>query len=465
MTFTASIDISTLREAIDQSWSLNDVRDLLSDWILEGVTQDDLRNALRGLRADLQANGLESEEDRLLEVLDIVEGWCSPHLRLPFPSGNIAETESSLLVKEGWVATVLLPSAGEFQKIRDDLVVPALHELGFEVTSIVTTFEAEGAIHHIVSQIGKSQLVVIDATGLDSLPMYLLGISQALRRATLVLTQDVEELPFDLRAYDVVPYSTRLDEIGKLKAQITEAAKSLMEHPGGHLGGPVGSLDLRTPRDVSLEPEDDEDEDDRPGLLDLLPAAMEAMETIGAVTESIGSLTSNLGTEVANQSREIERHKAQGGPGVIAKTRRAMKVVTAHVDDYADHMDGLLPGYVEQWSSFASSTIDWLSMIDISDGEDREAAARFIEVMSTLKENVEGSASGIGEFRDAIAQLRKRRLSKELNPSLRRVERLLNELIETLLTGSSQLGRIGQIVSARLDAMTASDVANAFREA
>jgi hypothetical protein len=47
-----------------------------------GVPRERLVAQLEDLRADLQANGREDDEDVVLEVMDFLTGWSSPHMRL-----------------------------------------------------------------------------------------------------------------------------------------------------------------------------------------------------------------------------------------------------------------------------------------------------------------------------------------------------------------------------------------------
>jgi hypothetical protein len=65
--------------AMDPTVSLTKaVRALLS----QGQDRDAIYSELEGLRVALQAAGRESEEDAVLEVMDFLTGWCSPHARI-----------------------------------------------------------------------------------------------------------------------------------------------------------------------------------------------------------------------------------------------------------------------------------------------------------------------------------------------------------------------------------------------
>ncbi|MGH3112273.1 MAG: hypothetical protein ACRDOP_02265 [Gaiellaceae bacterium] len=47
-----------------------------------GVPRERLVAQLKDLRADLRASGREDDEDVVLEVMDFLTGWSSPHMRL-----------------------------------------------------------------------------------------------------------------------------------------------------------------------------------------------------------------------------------------------------------------------------------------------------------------------------------------------------------------------------------------------
>jgi Asp-tRNA(Asn)/Glu-tRNA(Gln) amidotransferase A subunit family amidase len=47
-----------------------------------GVPRERLIAQLEDLRADLRASGREDDEDVVLEVMDFLTGWSSPHMRL-----------------------------------------------------------------------------------------------------------------------------------------------------------------------------------------------------------------------------------------------------------------------------------------------------------------------------------------------------------------------------------------------
>ena len=63
----------------NQETSLLEIKEYLINLQNENVSQDELYSFLEELRSDVKT---ESEEDRILEIMDLVCGWCSWDLHI-----------------------------------------------------------------------------------------------------------------------------------------------------------------------------------------------------------------------------------------------------------------------------------------------------------------------------------------------------------------------------------------------
>jgi len=63
----------------NQETSLLEIKKYLVDLQNKNVSQDELYSFLEELRSDAKT---ESEEDRILEIMDLVCGWCSLDLQI-----------------------------------------------------------------------------------------------------------------------------------------------------------------------------------------------------------------------------------------------------------------------------------------------------------------------------------------------------------------------------------------------
>ena len=78
-------------------------------------------------------------------------------------------------------------------------------------------------LQDIVVGIGNADVIIADVTGLNPNVFYELGLCHALNKKVILITQDINELPFDIRSYRVSEYETNfwkindiIDEIEKI---------------------------------------------------------------------------------------------------------------------------------------------------------------------------------------------------------------------------------------------------------
>jgi nucleoside 2-deoxyribosyltransferase len=439
-----TLDRSAILNLVESARPLSDVRELLLSWAEAGASREAIRSALNEVRSQLRVAGREAEEDRVLEALDLVEGWVSPHLKIAFSGPDVAPDS----VPTRNVATVLLPRDGEFAQIASDLVLPALTEAGFEARSPSQEAAEANTVFALIEEIKRSDVVVVDATGLDAFLLYALGVAHALEKPSVVLTQDIRDLPFDLRSYNVVTYSTRLDEISRLKDDLLKILHEFAEFdyvlatPVSDTGGSRRSSAGNKTVDQAVE---------LLGIYDLVPSSVQAMEGITSATVEFGTLTERLGEAMQAQTAEIEVAKARGGPGAFSRSLLGVRTVTAHVDEYADQVSDILPRYADQWAAFVGDTLAWLELVDMQSEEDREAGLSFANQLADVRQLILSTVQHVEGFREAVVGLRARRLSKELGRSLGRVDRQLKEWIDQVLTGASNLERMRALVAERVD--------------
>ena len=73
-------------EAIDRAVQpqnpLQALRSLAQQLLAEGRSTPEVIELFESAREHFRATGRESDEDALLDVMDFVTGWCSPHVRL-----------------------------------------------------------------------------------------------------------------------------------------------------------------------------------------------------------------------------------------------------------------------------------------------------------------------------------------------------------------------------------------------
>lgn len=82
----------------------------------------------------------------------------------------------------------------------------------------------------IIEHIAKSYITIVDLTGRNPNVFFELGVRHALRRnGTILIVQDKEQLPFDIRNFRIVEYNPLFDGINKSKVSLEKAVFRTLE--------------------------------------------------------------------------------------------------------------------------------------------------------------------------------------------------------------------------------------------
>jgi hypothetical protein len=88
-----------VEEALASSRPVPELRSVVLRLNSQGLTKDLILDRLEQTRTKLRAAGREKDEEALMDVMDFLTGWCSPHMKLrlkaPLPMPEMAPDSSS----------------------------------------------------------------------------------------------------------------------------------------------------------------------------------------------------------------------------------------------------------------------------------------------------------------------------------------------------------------------------------
>lgn len=126
-------------------------------------------------------------------------------------------------------AFVIMPFSEDFIDIYQFLIVGGLKDAGYVVKRADDIRSQSNILGDIVEGIVSSDLIVADLTGANPNVYYELGIAHALNKKVILLTQEIDELPFDLRSYRVVAYSEHFSRMNQAKVELSQLAKDALK--------------------------------------------------------------------------------------------------------------------------------------------------------------------------------------------------------------------------------------------
>jgi hypothetical protein len=76
------MDRDLLEEALRACSPSDALRNLVQAKVDQGYDRETLNQELTDFTLELRAVNRESDEDLILDVLDFLTGWCSPHMKI-----------------------------------------------------------------------------------------------------------------------------------------------------------------------------------------------------------------------------------------------------------------------------------------------------------------------------------------------------------------------------------------------
>ena len=126
---------------------------------------------------------------------------------------------------------MIMPFADEFNPIYEDHIKAAANTLNLTIKRGDNFFSRQSIMNDIWSAINGCKIVIADCTDRNANVFYELGIAHAIEKTAIMITQNIEDIPFDLKHLRVIEYQhtprgMKEFEV-KLQSAITQILKDL----------------------------------------------------------------------------------------------------------------------------------------------------------------------------------------------------------------------------------------------
>ncbi len=205
-------------------------------------------------------------------------------------------------------------------------IKPLVESLGIQCRRADEIYSAQNILGDIWASIQSAEIVIADLTGKNPNVMYELGLCHALWKRVILLSQNKDDVPFDLRAWRVIWYDFTFAGAARLKEELQRAIQAIR-------AGDFVESELRplTPKAQRPGPPSGQREQ-KPGQLEWLHGTIESWR----VDQRFGFIKAGGEDFYFNQNYLFDEHMEPGlGRRVVfvpiepleeGKSRRASKV-------------------------------------------------------------------------------------------------------------------------------------------
>ncbi len=125
-----------------------------------------------------------------------------------------------------------MPFGGWLDDYYTSIYCPAIEDAGLEPHRADDLFTPSTITTDIWSYTKKAKVLLADLTGKNPNVFYELGLAHALGRPAILISESLDDIPFDLRALRVILYDKNAPDWGKvLKEKIEKALVEVLKAP------------------------------------------------------------------------------------------------------------------------------------------------------------------------------------------------------------------------------------------
>ena len=121
-----------------------------------------------------------------------------------------------------------MPFDPGFDSIYDGVIKSGLELAGLSVKRADDIQNQRNILQYVFDGIVNSDLIVADLTNSNPNVFYELAIAHAVRKPVILITQHMDEVPFDLKPYRLIEYDVHFAKIGEAIERLTNEGKAFL---------------------------------------------------------------------------------------------------------------------------------------------------------------------------------------------------------------------------------------------
>ena len=152
-----------------------------------------------------------------------------PLMSAEIPSQDVLEVVQQKYSIEQGLCFVLMPFERDFNEVYEEVIKPTVTgpQIGMRCVRADEIYSVKPIIDDIWTHIQKAELIIADLTGRNPNVFYELGLSHAVRKKTILIMQNLADVPFDLRHLRLIEYRNTIGGGRHLGEELLKTIQSI----------------------------------------------------------------------------------------------------------------------------------------------------------------------------------------------------------------------------------------------
>lgn len=286
----------------------------------------------------------------------------------------------------------------------------------------------QNILKDIVVGIHNADIIIADLTNLNANVFYELGLAHAMNKKVIIITQDIVDLPFDIKSYKANEYSLQFNKLPKLLEKLKELLDGAVDgkikygNPVSDFIGVQPNTNIQNPPLNKSETQviDIEEESDK-GFLDYISTIDENAEKMTVELNLMKDELLVLRSSVDAANQEINRVKSNSKNLDTSFAKNICRKLAIPTDILAKQVKNHTVVIAKCWAVIEN---DYLSLLDNNYARletNKKGLKQSLEALIGMQKEIIGSNEKMQSFVSALR-------------STLGIERKLNQAINSLIS-------------------------------
>lgn len=341
---------------------------------------------------------------------------------------------------------VIRPFEEEFHELYKELKKHFVND--FEFIDAKDLDNQRNILRDIVEGIAESDVILADLTGLNANVFYEMGLAHAMNKKVIIITQAIDELPFDIKAYRANQYSISFYKIPLLLEELDKLLKGAIDESIKY-GNPVSDYvkdDISLPK-LAMENNskvgdiiETYEEYDEQGYLDYITEINDDSDKMSKEIFSISSEMKEMVLSIENATNEINGEKIKTRSLNPAFVRNVCRKLSIPIGEYATKLEKHITNISIYWNRVENNYLGLLDNSIIKQSKNLDELKTSGKALIRMKSAIENSDLQINSLIGAMQT--SKGVEKKLNQSIDALTIQLQNYITMIGTISSSIDRI-----------------------
>lgn len=302
----------------------------------------------------------------------------------------------------------------------------------------------QNILQDIVTGIANADVIIADVTGLNPNVFYELGLCHALDKKVILITQDISELPFDIKSYRVDEYTT---EFWKIEQIINKIDKNLEGAKDGSVqyGNPIKDFypkDIVKPNNIKYENSEnfENSEEDEKGFLDYIA---DINDDTNKLTEELNKMTeeqNEMTQQMEFATNEINRVSKSPSSGSASFVRNIARKVGNHIQEFSNKMELHNNEFEDIWRRIENNFLDLIDNKYMENDDNKEGLINSLIGLNSMKSSIIESNGKIEGMISSFSSVKG--MERKLTQAVNSLEEQMKTYVFIMQSANASIDRI-----------------------